>query len=152
MLKNGGETWPSFVDKRGYKWVIYYTIIISLLIFMFYRVGPKVLHSSFVQILRYCVTLGRYVSRVWSVCILYYTHIYPFREWLMRHKNYTRVITLYVVSSMYGPFNSSPSGQNIHTNDFFRCIFVNENFVFWLKCHWRLFLRVQLTITQHWFR
>ena len=25
-------------------------------------------------------------------------------------------------------------------------------FVFWLKFHWSLFLRVQLTITQHWFR
>ena len=23
---------------------------------------------------------------------------------------------------------------------------------FWLKCHWSLFLRVQLTIIQHWFR
>ena len=27
-----------------------------------------------------------------------------------------------------------------------------KSFVFWLKFHWRLFLRVQLTIYQHWFR
>ena len=27
-----------------------------------------------------------------------------------------------------------------------------KNFVFWLKFHWSLFLRVQLTTTQHWFR
>ena len=27
-----------------------------------------------------------------------------------------------------------------------------KSFVFWLKFHWSLFLRVQLTITQHWFR
>ena len=27
-----------------------------------------------------------------------------------------------------------------------------KNFVFWLKFHWSLFLRVRLTITQHWFR
>ena len=27
-----------------------------------------------------------------------------------------------------------------------------KNFVFWLKFHWSLFLRVQLTINQHWFR
>ena len=27
-----------------------------------------------------------------------------------------------------------------------------KSFVFLLKCHWRLFLRVQLTITQPWFR
>ena len=34
----------------------------------------------------------------------------------------------------------------------FRCIFVNETCVFWLKFHWSLFLSVQLTRTQHWFR
>ena len=27
-----------------------------------------------------------------------------------------------------------------------------KSFVFWWKFHWSLFLRVQLTITQHWFR
>ena len=27
-----------------------------------------------------------------------------------------------------------------------------KRFVFWLKFHWSLFLRVQLTISQHWFR
>ena len=27
-----------------------------------------------------------------------------------------------------------------------------KSFVFWLKFQWSLFLRVQLTITQHWFR
>ena len=27
-----------------------------------------------------------------------------------------------------------------------------ESFVFWLKFHWSLFMRVQFTITQHWFR
>ena len=27
-----------------------------------------------------------------------------------------------------------------------------KSFVFWLKFHWSLFLRVQFTITQHWFR
>ena len=27
-----------------------------------------------------------------------------------------------------------------------------KSFVFWLKFHWSLFLRVQLTISQHWFR
>ena len=25
-----------------------------------------------------------------------------------------------------------------------------KSFIFWLKCHWSLFLRVQLTIIQHW--
>ena len=27
-----------------------------------------------------------------------------------------------------------------------------KSFVFWFKFHWNLFLRVQLTIIQHWFR
>ena len=27
-----------------------------------------------------------------------------------------------------------------------------KSFVFWLKFHWSLFLKVQLTISQHWFR
>ena len=27
-----------------------------------------------------------------------------------------------------------------------------KSFVFWLKCHWNLSLRIQLTISQHWFR
>ena len=33
--------------------------------------------------------------------------------------------------------------------DVFLCM---KDFVFWLKCQWSLFLRVQLTITQHWFK
>ena len=47
--------------------------------------------------------------------------------------------------------NSSSPGQNGHhfADDIFRCIFVNEKFCISLKCHWSLFLGVQLTITQH---
>ena len=37
-------------------------------------------------------------------------------------------------------------------NGIFRCIFVNGNFAFWVKFHWRLFRMIQLTITHHWFR
>ena len=50
--------------------------------------------------------------------------------------------------------NSSPAGQNgCHfTDDIFRCIFMNEIFIFWSQLPCRLFLRVQLTITKHWFR
>ena len=50
--------------------------------------------------------------------------------------------------------NSSLPGQNGRhfAKDIFRCIFVNEKFLFQLKFQWSLFLRVQLTITQHWFR
>ena len=52
-------------------------------------------------------------------------------------------------------FNSSPPGQHGRrfTGNIFRCIFLNETFfLFWWKFHWSLFLRVQLAMTQHWFR
>ena len=51
--------------------------------------------------------------------------------------------------------NSISPGQNGRhfADDIFRCIFVNEIFfLFWLKFNGILFLRVQLTISQHWFR
>ena len=50
--------------------------------------------------------------------------------------------------------NSSLPEQNGHqfANDIFKCIFVKEKFVFWLKFHWSYFQRVQLTITQLWSR
>ena len=41
---------------------------------------------------------------------------------------------------------------HLFTDDIFKFIFVNEKFEFWLKFHWSLFPRVQLTICKHWFR
>ena len=47
----------------------------------------------------------------------------------------------------------SPGQNGLRFADAFsRCIFVHENVVFWLKFHWSSFLRVQLTIPQHWHR
>ena len=37
-------------------------------------------------------------------------------------------------------------------DDISKCIFLNENIWIWLRSHWSLFPRVQLTIFQHWFR
>ena len=50
--------------------------------------------------------------------------------------------------------NSSPPGQNgsHFPANVFKCIFGMKTFVFWSEFHWSLFLRVQLTISQHWFR
>ena len=50
--------------------------------------------------------------------------------------------------------NSSPPGQNGHhfADDMLRYIFVNEKFCSLIKISLKLFLRVQLTITKHWFR
>ena len=36
------------------------------------------------------------------------------------------------------------------TGDVFKCIFLRENV--WIPIHWNLFLRIQWTIFQHWFR
>ena len=50
--------------------------------------------------------------------------------------------------------NSSPPGQMaaISQTIFSDAFSWMKNFVFWIKFHWSLFLRVQLTIAQHWFR
>ena len=37
-------------------------------------------------------------------------------------------------------------------DDIFKYIFLNENVWIWLRSHWSFFLRLQLTIHQHWFR
>ena len=48
----------------------------------------------------------------------------------------------------------SPPGQNRshYAGDIFRCIFVNDFFLFWCKFHRSLFLRVELRMSQHWFK
>ena len=51
-------------------------------------------------------------------------------------------------------FNSSLPGLNGRhfAAEILKCILWIKSFVSWLKFHWSLFLRVKLTITQHWFR
>ena len=52
-------------------------------------------------------------------------------------------------------FNSSPpwTKRPPFRRRYFQTHFRESKvFLFWLKFHWRLFLMVQLTITQHWFR
>ena len=48
----------------------------------------------------------------------------------------------------------SPPRQNGRSfaADIFKCIFMNDKFVFRFEFHQSLFHRVQLTINQHWFR
>ena len=50
--------------------------------------------------------------------------------------------------------NSSPPGENGRhfADDIFRRISWTKSFVFWLKFHWSLFLRVWMSMTRHWFR
>ena len=81
---------------------------------------------------------------------------------LIIHSNYVgwTAKEILCLSSFYGyvyesiAFNSFPPGQNgrLFPDDIFRCILMNEKFCILLKFHWSLFLRIQLTITQRWFR
>ena len=57
------------------------------------------------------------------------------------------------VHGITGAVNSSPLDKMaaILADDTFKCIFLNEKFSIWFKFHWSWFLRVQLTISEHWF-
>ena len=39
-----------------------------------------------------------------------------------------------------------------YADDNFKCIFLNENYEFWIRFHRIMFPRVQLAINKHWFR
>ena len=56
------------------------------------------------------------------------------------------------VMSFQMAVNSSLPGQNRCHYNIFKCIVLDEISVLRLEFHWNLFLRVQLTINQHWFR
>ena len=64
------------------------------------------------------------------------------KEWKEGQRNWQTVSTHLPLDKM------AASSQTIFSDAFSWM----KNFVFWLKFHWSLFLRVQLTITQHWFR
>ena len=51
-------------------------------------------------------------------------------------------------ASLISPWHN---GRQI-ADDIFKWKFWMKSFVFWFEFHWSLFLRVQLTIIQHWFR
>ena len=61
-----------------------------------------------------------------------------------------RIIT--TMFTCYNHINSSPPGKmTIISQTIFSDAFSwMKSFIFWLKFHWNLFLRVQLTITQNW--
>ena len=87
------------------------------------------------------VPLGTRCACIWKLA-----HLYPLVYNMLLHE-------LWIHQQNINDFNSSPRGQNGRhfADDIFRCIFLYVNFIFWLKCHWSLFLKVQLTIIRHWF-
>ena len=53
--------------------------------------------------------------------------------------------------TLYNTLRTSQNERHL-ADDIFKCIFLNENVWFPIKFHWNLFLRVELTKIQHWFR
>ena len=76
------------------------------------------------------------------------------------HKEtHPNVSILYIIVTVnhidwHNTFNTLRPRQNGRhfADDIFKCIFLTKMFEFQLKFHSSLFLRVQLTIFQHWFR
>ena len=103
--------------------------------------------STLVQVVACCLTapshwLNSYGLIISEVC------------WHSPEGNLTGYAQVSIPDLSFEIVNSPPPKQN--GRDFadviFRCIFLMKNFVVWLKFHWSIFLRVRLTITQHWFR
>ena len=94
-------------------------------------------------------------------------HLHPLRaaaylvrvgyRWLIRNlKNYKELSwssSNTLDCRLQGPFINGFTHLLDKMAAFSQMVFLwMQSFVFWLKFHWSLFLRVQLTITQHWFR
>ena len=94
-----------------------------------------------------CITTTKH-SKAKTVCIFLGIYCTIEAWWvIIPNRNYLLLI-LGLIS-----VNSSPLGKMAAIS---QTIFSDEiswmkSFVFWLTFHWSLFLRFQLTITQHWF-
>ena len=64
-----------------------------------------------------------------------------------------QLLTWFYASSLLSAVNSSPLDKmaSILADDIFKSIFLNENRIP-IQIHWYLLLRVQSTISEHWFR
>ena len=71
---------------------------------------------------------------------------------MLGHQQALLIAHFDMVSSNYD-LNSSPPGQKmaaISQTTFFNVFSWMKSFVFWYEFHWSLFLRFQLTMSQHW--
>ena len=89
-------------------------------------------------------------------CILFQSIMPPRKNWLCRitNKHFTRLVP--VAKGTHGMWSLAHWGRDkmnaISQPTFSNAFSLMKMFEFWLKFHWSLFLRVQLTIFQHWFR
>ena len=96
------------------------------------------------------------LKRHWRQNIIWinaYSHLHIMAKYCLRPLNDITYLRKYWI---YSIFNSLRPRQNRRhfADDVFKCNFLNEKktLEFRFKFHWRLFLKVQLTIFQHWFR
>ena len=100
----------------------------------------------FVQILQNFIPRGQIDNKSSLVQVRNSTKKVIYITWT----NVDQAVWHHVVSLTLDQFNTM-AGTISHMT-FSNAFSWMKYFVFWLKFHWSLFLRVQLTITQHWFR
>ena len=92
-----------------------------------------------------CVSVNVTKRHIWSLVGCRHAHSLLHTIYSMKYS--------YVVFCI-AVINASTPVENDHqfADTIFKCIFVKEKFciLIYLKFHWTLFLRVQLTKTQHW--
>ena len=80
---------------------------------------------------------------------------FPERKWQYFVSNFTEICSWrsywQAGSTQFNSLRPRPNRRHF-ADDIFKCIFENENEWFRLGFHWSLFLGLELTIFQHWFR
>ena len=91
--------------------------------------------STLVQVMAWCCqAASHYLNQCWPTSPTWY--------------GVTRQELININNVTWRSVNSSPTNL---ADDILNCIFIMKSFVFRFEFHWSLFLRVQLTIDQHWF-
>ena len=122
-------------------------------------VDPQTLLILLLSTSNTCTTALRKHGTISSIKL---THLWRLR-WQMKKQSdcvrFRKIITYkvpdrYVVRTSVNGLNTLRPRQNGRhfPDDIFKRIFLNEKVWTPIKFHWNLFLRVQLTISQHWFR
>ena len=155
------EHWRRFSGETGWwkwlKWGIYRSVITATSLLLYCKIQQKlwyfssyalVFHISLdVVLVQFCVACLFIRKIMWKStvskldCILF-----------LQSKDST-----YLVLKIYGNKTSSWSHLPLDkiaaiSQTFLSTFSWMKKFEFWLKFHWNLFLKVQITIAQHWFR
>ena len=130
---------------------------------------------TLIMVMAWCVVApSHYLSQCWPRSMLWYAITRPQRiKDVVHPKTFVFVLNSALVSANFtyiiqghftdtgaitwlhpvpvNTFRSRQDGRRF-ADDTFKRIFLNEKVWILIKFHWSLFLKVQLTIFQHWFR